>query len=495
MIVPDAGLRRREDLPVYFPNGISQPGSVLHAELYGCVGDDSTLNDTAIALALAAANTQGKKLVFGPGKFRLSARVEATFTNAVTIEGAGSSVTEFVWMAANGGFKFTFTNVTKAPEIYHIGLRTYVAAGGTALEIVAPTDASPLWFGAKVSHVAAWGISIATHYWDCHFKFVNCWYPTLEHFMFTGRNDYVACGIGGRFFASAVGINFENVQAGVVHGKMMASCVETGFLQSGASNGEGLSFCPDGEMISVRDGLMVGNAGGTKIGGFHLSSLRTGIQSAGHSVMEIWGILFLKSNISTDNYVGLDLNNAVMNKVHDNIFWGLYGGTGTLVPIFIRNYTEDCAITFNQGRDLPTGTVLIVIGSYSKNCNIFGNRVKDDCTVLAVGSDVGTGNIFLDNYPVPVDTMADGATTYSAKLFRGGILKTANTAPTTFTGFTGGFEGQRITMQIGDTNTSFAHSTALYLKGGAAVAAPANAGGFINLRCTGTVWFETSRSW
>lgn len=66
-------------------------GPIYNAEAYGCVGDDSTDNATAIAAAITDIPAGGGTLYFGPGTFRYSGTI--TISKSVNIIGAGAQST------------------------------------------------------------------------------------------------------------------------------------------------------------------------------------------------------------------------------------------------------------------------------------------------------------------------------------------------------------------------------------------------------------------
>ena len=470
-------------------------GDQVNVKDYGAVGDGVTDDAAAFEAVFALAITKNLRLFVPAGTYRISRMLEITTAYALVFEGESLIASRLVFDSdATGGIKITYTSPLLPPTVGKLTLQTEAAGGGVGINIIAPAQATPLWMGPRVYEVAVWGVQILTDYWDTHIRIENAWYPVVEDFMFAGRNDSVSSGIGGRFFASAVGIHFHNVQAGNVLGKMVASLVETGFLHTGNTNGEGLIFAPDGEMISVRDGLVLSNGGGSRIDGFHLSTLRYGIHSVSHSLLDITGILFLKSNISTDNYVAIYADVSVSFNIHHNYFWGLYGGTGTNFGVVLAG-SSDCNIESNWGRDVPAGYTLVTIGSASANNTVSNNRVPSDCFSAVIASDAGTGNILSDNIPTPLQVIADGDTTFNAALYNGGNLRVDNTNPTNFVGFTGGYEGQKIRLFIDDSTTSLIHtSPSLYLKGAANVAAPNAAGGFLDMQLVASVWRETGRS-
>lgn len=477
----------------------------LSPEQFGMKGDNSTINDTAFQNYCAAAIALGRPCRDGVGTYVFSAKQTIDCTaGALDFEVSGPLTCIFKFTGTDGGLEFIYAGGTKL-RVRPPMLLTTRAGGGIALKVTGPGTVDPVRLGGPdVQWAFALGDDISTHYWDKHFVFEGCWYPWLANFMWTGKNDTIDWGTFGannsaQLFSSLTGVEMKNCQGPILSGFVQGSHTEQAIVQTGvaSSTGEGWSVKLSGEIVGVRDGIILNNAGGAVISGFHISASRLCLRAAGHAALKVDGMLYLKWG--GENWIGEDWYNAISCTSDGNRFWAPGTEGGTINPVLLRNNCDALHIVNARGLDLPSGVNFITLGSGTQNSTFIGNRCADDCNPIAINSDIGTGNVFYGNTPVPEMVMASGATTFNAKLIPGEDVRTSNLSATNFSGFTGGRKNQRIRLWFGEANTTLVyHATQLRLKGGsgvATVAAPAY--GFLDLQYSATLsaFVETNRSW
>jgi hypothetical protein len=222
------------------------------------------------------------------------------------------------------------------------------------------------------------------------------------------------------------------------------------------------------------------------------------------------------NNFMTDIALDGSPNNGMTitgqnNQIINNIIHGQSADAAILLsnsdPAIIGGHVVVGNIIRGTNTSSPTGII-----SSAQNCVIAGNSIDTVAVGMRFTSSAGNmiaantfvnipspnnNNIIFDaasgNSPITNDywlTLASGATTANASL--ASLFYISNSTPTNFTGFTGGINGQIVTLLIADANTTLVYSGTFVLR----QIGNYNPGGLAVIRFIfrNGVWYEIARS-
>lgn len=299
-------------------------GGTLYLESYGIVKNDpsaAAANATGLAALFADAESTGKAIDLTSGDVYLAGQITRTFSKKLCLTGRGEDVTRFIWPSApagDAGFKFTYTNVQRPPEICGFSILTGStgAESGTkrGLQILTPPVSLVPGTGPRVEHVRFRGSDEVNYlgYWDDALYMEESWYPELVRIGVNGRNAVVAP------FAATTGIRLKNVQAPIIRDPLVF-WAQTGVLLEGTNWHEGLQY-GGGELVGVDVGigdLCTFGRSGISIHDGHINAFRACIQSQFRADLAVHDMLLFKTG-GTEDWVGVQVGSADRADIHHN---------------------------------------------------------------------------------------------------------------------------------------------------------------------------------
>ncbi|MET3710422.1 hypothetical protein ABIC65_001102 [Sphingomonas trueperi] len=469
---------------------------IFNVKDFGAKGDGVTDDTASFNAALQAALLAKKSLSIPAGQYMLSQKLTISSANRTSLIGEGRGISKLIWTsgASTRGLDITYTDDNFPPRITGLSLITAANDGATALTINGPDSASVTKMGPTIDDLEISGQTVATHCWGIGMHFVTSWYITASNFAIKGRD-------GATSFDMAFGIKLTGCQVIYASEFTIFHC-QIGVLQASTgtvAKGEGFCFS-NFEIVGGLDGMVLPAefaVPGTNIGPGHINTNRTGISLKNRYQTSIHDILFYKTQLSVDNYIGIALDDCTSIRIHDNEFRGIPGTLDSVATIGMQlagtTLTDYCSIHDNGFRDfVGSSRVGIVLGTGVGNANIHDNTC--DATLqypIQVNSDAEPNNRFYRNFPIAVQSLQPNNISPSVGNDLCGLWNTANTAPTAIIGFGNGYVGQTITVLVADTNTSFVNGASLAMKGGTNYTAPS--GCVLSFRMDG-IWREVSRS-
>lgn len=487
------------------------------------VDTGSSDNSTALGAAIAAVNVLGGVLELPSGTLTFTAKVTKTLTNKVTLRGAGSNTTILLWTNSDGGLDITFSDVNEPPRFEALSLQSSFAGGGTALKIQAPTSGGVgvqgLLPGPGIDDVTI-GPSGAG-YWTGGVHLLDAWYPSIRRFGYRGKVSDGALTVLP--FASTFGVKYERTQALFMQDFVIFHA-QTGVLQAGTTQGEGLNASIF-EVVGVADGFDLTSFAGsavaiTGIHDGHINSYRFGINAL-HIVQAVFSnLLMIKTHVSQDNYVGMNITASFDNRITDNYFEDSQTATGTYTPIVLSNAaTTGNTVSGNVFDNFLAPGFGIVL-----NTGVHDNIITDNITgsrgaatkIVLVDSGAGVGNVIRNNHtslaneavtnssttaqqivgnsPISAQTLALNDTTPSVISSQNEQWVAAQNTNTTITALDDGVVGQRVTIFL-DQYTGFTHNASTFvLLAGQNIANGAGNGHTITFECFTGKWVEIARS-
>ncbi|MGZ2403890.1 hypothetical protein [Rhizobium ruizarguesonis] len=425
------------------------------------------------------------------GLYLLNAKITYSTGKTVIVESDTIDGCILRWTSADGGIDFTYTDHPHAPTFIGLNLETTQAAGGTALKITGPDLPTATEQGPKAIDIDCRGEG--SGYWTTGIHFVNSWHPQVV------RPDMKGADFGTQVFPMSYGIRFTDCQAPAVRDLLMFH-MDTAIAADGSIHGEGVNI-GGGEIVGVNNGIVwapeVFKPGAT-IHDLHINAYRRGIHLANYGQLTIHDCLIYKTQLSTQDWVGIDMANCHSNYIHHVRLACPAAMTGNANGIVLAN-CEDNTLDHIQGDQWNVaGTLVILAGSSDRNHvdHIVRGREATLLNPVDFISLTGTANLFDNIAPSGTQTLAANSTTPSVGNDRNGMWKTANTAATAITTFTDSKgSGHTIKVRAFDANTSLVHNgsgTGIFLRGGVNVSLPIAQ--TITLVREDNAWVETGRS-
>ena len=463
---------------------------------FGAVGDGTTNDTTAVQNAISYAATVNAPLYIPEGTYLLTSAITVSSANRVNILGAGRRNAILFWSnaAATRGLSITYTDVITPPKITGLSLLTGATTGGTALLITGPEAASVTYLGPYVDDLEITAADANTSTWDIGLHFYTCWYICLSNVTIKGTTS-------------------DNVTYPMVAGIKLTSCQvtfmtnftiihsETGILEAAsgvATHGEGFCF----ENFEIIGGLDAINltadnvAPGTNIGPGHTNTNRYGIKLRNQYQTSIHDMLMYKTQLSTDNYICIELYDCNSCHIHDNEIKSSAGPTTDTTGIVLTGTT---ASDYNNIHDNSFGNFNgttktgIIIGTGSGNNIIHHNLGDSSLTNLIVANvDAEPVNFLFANVPSVWTTLTVNSQTPSVGNTSINLFYITNTLATVITDFSNGFVGQQITVVSNNSNTTIQHNANMILLSG--VPYGMVAGNTLTLARDTNLWREISRT-
>lgn len=488
----------------YLPQGANAVATTVQAKLYesvsvmdfGAVGDGTTDDTTAVQNALSYAATANAPLYIPEGTYLLTAAITVSSANRINILGAGRRNAILFWSntASTRGLSVTYTNVITPPKITGLSLLTGATTGGTALLITGPESASVTFLGPYVDDLEITAADANTSTWDIGLHFFTCWYICLSNVTIKGTTS------NNVTFPMIAGIKLTSCQVTFMTNFTIIHS-ETGILEAAsgvASHGEGFCF-ENFEIVGGLDGINLtadGVAPGTNIGPGHTNTNRYGIKLQNHYQTSIHDMLMYKTQLSTDTYIGIDLNDCNSCHIHDNEIRSAAGPTTDTIGIVLTGSTSSDYnnIHDNSFRDFNgTSKIGIVIGTGSGN-NIIHHNTGDTslASLIVANVDAEPVNFLFANIPSVWTTLTVNSQTPSVGNTSINLFYLINTSATVITDFSNGFVGQQITVVSQNGNTTIQHNAGMILKSSVPYAMVA--GNTLTLARDTSVWREISRT-
>ncbi|WFT91415.1 glycosyl hydrolase family 28-related protein [Bradyrhizobium barranii] len=456
---------------------------------FGAVGDGSTDDLTAISRAIDTALAADATLYFPAKTFLISAQIVKTSAHRLRMIGEGPASTALYWPNAAGGLDFTYSTEALPPIFDGLSFQTGVAGGGTALKITAPVIASVTHVGAEVSNCNFEPSNDSSFYWGTGLHFLNCWYPTVDRCRLKGKNESVLP------FSMTNGILADATQVCRVS-RSVAFHMKNAFLTTGG-HGEGIeiSGC---EFVGVQYGIVhqLGSpTSGTSIHDTHINAYTRCIQLQNIWQMSVHDCLLFKTNLSSDNWQGIELLACNYCDIHDNNLSAPGVTSGDENGITLVN-SVDNQIHDNNFNNWFNGQGIIVATGSGLNA-IYNNKkalsAAQPANVVLFSGSLLT-NVCWNNYPLVTAPFAANDATPSVGNPTSERFVTANSSATAITNFDDGYEGQKLLININDVSTSFVHDISkIILKGNANVTTGTGAGSYIGFLREATRWVEISR--
>jgi hypothetical protein len=463
---------------------------------FGAAGDGTTNDTTAIQNAFTYAVSINAPIYVPKGTYLLTAAITVSSANRINILGAGRRNAILFWSsgASTRGLSVTYTNVITPPKITGLSLLTGATTGGTALLITGPEAASVTYLGPYVDDLEITAANANTSTWDIGIHFYTCWYICLSNVTIKGTtSDNVT-------FPMVAGIKLTSCQVTFMTNFTIIHS-EAGILEAAsgvATHGEGFCF-ENFEIIGGLDGINLtadGVAPGTNIGPGHINTNRYGIKLRNQYQTSIHDMLMYKTQLSTNNYICIELYDCNSCHIHDNEIRSSAGPTTDTTGIVLTGSTASDYnnIHDNSFRDFNGTTKTgIVIGTGSGNNIIHHNTGDTSLTsLIVVNVDAEPVNFLFANVPSAWSTLTVNSQTPSVGNTSINLFYITNTSATVITDFSNGFVGQQITVVSNNSNTTIQHNANMILK--SAVPYGMVAGNTLTLVKDTSLWREISRT-
>lgn len=380
----------------------------LYLESYGIVKNDPTAgaaNATRMAALFADVEATGKEVAVTSGDIYLTGQVAATFSKKLRLDGRGRDATRFIWTAGiggagqAGGFKFTYTNIHRPPDIRGMSLETasVTSGAGRALDIsVAPQTLIP-GKGPRIEDIRIRG-SDETYYlgfWNDGLYMEELWYPEIKGLEFNGRNGIAIP------FASSSGIRLKNVQAPTIEDCLMF-WAENGILLEGPQWSEGI-YIHSGEIVGVDIGINDQSTfarSGISVHDMHINAFTYGMITQFRSDLSFHDNLIFKTSQSTANWAALQISSAERLNFHSNRIScpGCTPTSGNANGVILgggsNHFIKDNHF-FGWGGQ--SGACVVGVGGTDYNC-ITGNS-RYDGGPASIASGTGANTLITGNLP------------------------------------------------------------------------------------------------
>lgn len=468
------------------------PGATQDVSYYGAVGDGITDDTAAIQAALDAVKDDGGIVKFDAKPYLLSSRLSCSTSATVVLSGVQRGATKLIWTdgATNGGgISITYANLYP-PAIDGMSL---LARGttGKGLELIGVLSDSVTRMGPSITNLLISGENPATDYWaDCaYLKY--CWFPHFENIGMKGLDDSTSP------FDCTSGVTLYDCQAPFFH-NFVAFHVENAILEASGTplvaKGEGFQI-QNFEMVGVTNGIVLYSAqtsAGSNIGPGHINAYAYGIKLSTRNQVSIHDMLIYKCNLSSSNFVAIELDDCPDNHIHDNIIRGDASATGDNFGIVLSgtNNSKYNHIHDNKFIDFyDTNKFGVLIGTGADLNFIHHNYADETLTqVVHANVDAGPSNIVQENYPTATQGFTANDATPSVGNDLCGMWATANNSPTTITMFHDGYVGQQIKVIVNDAVTTFDFS-GTNIRGNGGVDWAAGAGDWLEAFFDGVDWY------
>jgi len=468
----------------------------VNAKDFGAVGDGVADDTTAVQNAISYAATVNAPLYIPEGTYLLTAAITVSSANRVNILGAGRRNAILFWSnaAVTRGLSITYLDVITPPKITGLSLLTDATTGGTALLITGPEAASVTYLGPYVDDLEITAADANTSTWDIGLHLFTCWYICLSNVTIKGTTS------NNVTFPMVAGIKLTSCQVTFMTNFTIIHS-ETGILEAAsgvASHGEGFCF-ENFEIVGGLDGINLtadGVAPGTNIGPGHTNTNRYGIKLRNQYQTSIHDMLMYKTQLSTDNYICIELYDCNSCHIHDNEIRSSAGPTTDTTGIVLTGSTSSDYnnIHDNSFRDFNgPSKVGIVIGTGSGNNIIHHNTGDTSLTnLINVNFDAEPVNFLFANVPSVWTTLTVNSQTPSVGNTSINLFYITNTLATVITDFSNGFVGQQITVVSNNSNTTIQHNANMILLSG--VPYGMVAGNTLTLARDTNLWREISRT-
>lgn len=523
---------------------------VINVKDYGAKGDGVTDDSTAIIAAATALTASNGTLYFPAGDYLINSRIGLPANIDVTIMGAGKFTTAILVNNTSGGFYYdggstTGSNYSCHFGIYDLSIQSNLTGVSNGDAVYArwtsgSNNASTPHFdmcnvvvrnkGASANDYFANGLHIinsaTSKITDCTFNQLgaDCTHifvdndNTIATYQFYVHNCDITHGTtgikirgwiedvnitGSPINGQTIGIDWDasgvgtvatvpnlHVQPGTVMNNkqynIKTNCVDNVFLIGvDCYHGVGSGTDVNGGNILIQTCSRLG------IFNCKLQSPRpSGVTS--ENLISLYSVNYfnISNNIFQDvlNSHILIASGCANGLISSNEVYGSSSNSQFVLAQTGNVADSGINITNNNIRGAMSQIVLNV---GSGGLNIMNNTGPSAITGYVVsGSTVPTTPCrILNNYP-PQNTAVTGATP-SVIQVPDGRLYISNTAATTITNFTGGYEGMPLEIYFANANTTVAHNGNIFLQG--SVAATFAAGTFLRLKYYGGTWMETSR--
>jgi hypothetical protein len=373
---------------------------------YGAVGDGVTNDTTAIQNAYTAAASSGGTLYFPAGTYLMNAQLGVTTAKKIVFRGEGPGLSVLKWSNSSGGISLTFTNMAAPPSFESLSIQTSYSSGGTAITVQAPTgfpggDFQFGYFGPYFKDLDISGTSTA--YWTGGIYVLDAWYTRINDVYV--RGSVSDGGVTNGVFSMDFGFKFYNCQIGYLD-----SCFvlwsNYGLLTTGTVLSEGFNITKS-EFVGVNRGIDMTSwpSGATNSISFHdlhINSYQYGIILNRVCNLNISGSYIIKSNISTVNYVGIQMVNGRGNRISNCYIEDGSGATGSFVGILMA-IMDTTTINNNVFNNYQAAGTAVVVGTSSNNNIIstnIGGALGAAIKVVEIEPDAGSYNTTLGNRSV-----------------------------------------------------------------------------------------------
>jgi hypothetical protein len=345
----------------------STPGQCQNISAFGG-STSSSDNSAAFAAALSASPANNQCVKFGPGNWDFGANVAYTFPSAtgasITIEGAGSGVTNLIW-PAGGGLTINYYGTSDSANVKNLTIETGAVNTGTALFLNQAASVSNESNSAlnSIKNVTIQGsdqFSGGTEYWATQ---VNSSVSNVnfidDHFMAPGGdgNEVVLAGTSTQVpvIFNFVSDYFQGGSAQLTYGDNVqgVQIADTNFI-----DGSYAIFAP-----SAATGLDE-----LTVTGSQFNAINSNIYEQGSiSNTSVVGNLFYVQN---SNY-GIDLAASNLFSIIGNEFAPAGTGASSIGINIGASTTAGGTITGNVFYTM--GTAAVTLGSSSQNVTVNSN--------------------------------------------------------------------------------------------------------------------------
>lgn len=351
-------------------------GDCLNILSYGGVGNNSTDNTTALNNLFAAASGGTVCAYFPPGKYKFSANVAYSFTNAnasITIKGAGADLTELTWNGTDG-ITINYAGPFNSAHVRDMTLTTSGVNAGAGLRLKqtiasygnpansAVSDISGATFrgadGYAASQYWAYGVDV---YNVSNVNFIN--------------DSFV--GEAGSYGTTGVGVN--------LHGTTAAPPVVFNFTDNFFQwLYAGIIYGANVQGVSVAQSNFTGDAYGiyAPANGQVVDQLAVTSSQFNCSLEGIYTLTAISNTIIQNSYfivpknaVGIDLSSVYSYSIVGNTFEPNVGASNTNGLAINTTTGPGGVISGNVFSGLTTG---VYLQSSSTNANLQGNQYANN---------------------------------------------------------------------------------------------------------------------